>query len=722
MSSSSSSSSPDRRESPATKGGVTVAEVEKSSPESQQTKGGSAIWDILQGALFPCIPVIVVSAALLTLILRHRVHLEPGWQSLQAPVNDNVWDDNLHDWLLSSTSAGDKSAYFIRYNPATLAAIASWTSKIIPLITGASMGVIAFFASRRILDTTKDDRLDQLPTPHQTAILVNLLQGHTPKSLFDVIVYRWQHHDRLFQPLPLVFWSLGSILFVTLLLGVVDTWFAVSVKPINVPLLQTHNTSSYTFGRDFDPKMCAFITFAQHACPGNASASCGYPCSIDIWNYTHSGTTWMKQGIRGASQAAEALLGNSEYNQVQNHTSKDSQDFFYLGDVASGDRLDFLANTTSVTTQCRVMTQECDINPDGPGFSCPGYSSPSFTYPGQVGVDPEMAMATSNMSMTGIQFFTDIDHQDPIGLGNQTTDLFGLQNPMYFMTWSKGFPPVDTSSDLFSNMTNGGYLQLVNGDNVFILNCTSTIYRTVYAWVNGTILQGQQQDQGFYTSLAPPAYGAIFSAPFAIDSAVGHLALQGAAALAAYKTRPQDVAVKFANEFSKAAVALTAGIMTRTPNMMEQSRNNTELLTRVPKVPLYFMIGLQACYALASILVALLAWLLTRPAAASQVKSRLTVEGLAAGLFEAGPTQERAVNNVEEFYSEHNRTKKREGVVTQTNKVGIRQTEAGGWVWVANGRAQPQRTNADAGGALEPVMGNKEDSKDLSAVEKSVKI
>ena len=402
----------------------------------------------------------------------------------------------------------------------------------------------------------------------------------------------------------------------------------------------------------------------------------------------------MKQGIKGAQQSAETLLGNSGLNLIQNYSSHDKQEFFYLGDVAIGDALDFLANTTSVTTQCRVMTQDCEIN-DGPGFTCPGYQSPSFTYPGQVGVDPEMAMASSNMSMTGIQFFTDVDHQNPIGLGNQTTDLFGLQNPMHFLTWSKGFPPIDTSSTSFRDMTNGNYLQLVDGDNVFVLNCTSTIYRTVYAWVNGSVLQGQQESQGFYTSLAPPAYGAIFSAPFAIDSALGHLALQGAAALAAYKTEPQDVADRFANEFSRAAIALTAGIMTPTANMMEQSRK-VELLTRVPKAPLYLLIGLQAFYALASVFVALLAWVLTRPFETQQVKSRLTVEGLAAGFFESSTTQERAVDDVEQLYSEHRRTKG-EVTVPQIHKVGIKQTEAGGWVWVANGQAQQAWPNVDKG-------------------------
>ena len=423
----------------------------------------------------------------------------------------------------------------------------------------------------------------------------------------------------------------------------------------------------------------------------------------------------MHQGIKGAQQSAETLLGNSAINQIQNHSYHDNdqsnavlEQYFYLGDVAMDQNLDFLANTTAVKTQCKVMTQDCQINSTAPGFSCPGYQSPSFTYPGEVGVDPTAAMASSNMSMVGIQFFTDADHQNPIGLGNQSTRLFGAQNPIHFLTWSKGFPPIDTSTDTFDEMTKGKYIQLDrSGDNVFVLNCTSTIYKTIYAWVNGTILQDQQQKQGFYPSPAPDAYGAIFSAPFAIDSALGHLALQGAAALAAYKTSPQDVADKFANEFSRAAVALTAGIMSPTPNMLEQLRNNTELLTRVPKIPLYFLISLKAFYALASILIAVLAWAVTGPSVAQEVKSRLTVEGLAAGLFEPGAAQEKAVETIQQLYSEHNRARVgADGVGEQqaTSKVGIKQTEAGGWVWVASGLVQKAWTNLGVGGVLETVV------------------
>ena len=456
---------------------------------------------------------------------------------------------------------------------------------------------------------------------------------------------------------------------------------------MNVEILSRHLTPVKAFGRDFNSSMCGDNIWEQRPCPSNSQSSCSYPCSIADWNITTGGGVLLKEGIKGAQQAAEALLGNSEANLIQNTSyvgyqqGYGAQQYYFLSDVNIGRTLDFLANTTAVTTQCQVVTQNCQVNSTSEGFSCPGYQSPSFTYSGEVGVDPSAATAPGNMSMVGIQFFKDAALQNPIGFGSQSTELFSAQNPVHFLTWSKGFPPVDTTSQTFAEMNEGKYLQVdQSGDNVFILNCSTTIYKTVYAWVNGTILQDNQKS-GFYPELAPDTYGAIYTAPFAIDAALGHMALQNAAALAAYVPNPQGLADKFANQFSYAAIALTAGIMSPETSIIEQSRNDTELLTRVPLIPLYFLISLKALFALSSILFALLAAFLTGPSEAQEVKARLTVDGLAAGLFEPRANQEKAVEDIPLLYGEHRPENRDEWA----SKVGMKQAPAGGWVWVASG-------------------------------------
>ena len=403
-----------------------------------------------------------------------------------------------------------------------------------------------------------------------------------------------------------------------------------------------------------------------------------------------------KEGIKGAEESAKTLLANSYTNVIQNMSDPmdyEDRQYFYLGDIGTGQALDFLANTTAVQTQCQIVTQNCRISSTDEGFTCGDFST-TLTFSGEVGVDPLDASSPDEMTSVGIQFFNDAQLQSPIGFGNQSTDLFTTSNPIHFLAWSKGFPPVDTSSQTFAGMREGNYLQVDHaGDNIFILNCTSTVDHVVYAWSNNTILRSMDQaNTSFYPQLAPDAYGAIFSAPFAMNSALGHISLHNAAALAAYLTTPEAVARKFADEFSRAAVALTAGIMTPSTNMLEQTRNNTELLTRVPKVPLYFLISLKAIYAIMSVTIALLAVFLSGPSEAQEVKARLTVDGLATGLFEQAKAQERAVEKMEDLYAEHSRAaegKSQEGESggdEGTKKVGMRQTSDGGWTWITGGK------------------------------------
>lgn len=196
---------------------TTVQELNNatSSPEKRDpsTSIEGALPDLLFGAFLPCIPVVLVSTLLLTLIFYHRVDLDPGWELLWGTTTRNVSDPGILDAALQLRTTGGDAAYYIRFNPALLAAIASWTSKIIPFITSSSMAVIAFFAGRRILDATKFDKPRQLPTPHQMSILINLLSGAGVRPLWDTILYRWHNHEHLVQPIPLAF---GALSFVVL--------------------------------------------------------------------------------------------------------------------------------------------------------------------------------------------------------------------------------------------------------------------------------------------------------------------------------------------------------------------------------------------------------------------------------------------------------------------------------------------------------------------------
>ena len=196
---------------------VTETEVPKPASDDYKspTKTEGALPDLLYGALLPCLTVVLVSTLLLTLIFTHRVDLDPGWELLKAPTAQTVSDSSIFNRTLQLEATGGNAAYYIRYNPAILAAIASWTSKIVPFLTSSSMAIIAFFAGRRILDATRDNKTGQLPTPHQMSILIKLLSGDNAAPLWDTVVYKWQNHEHLVQPIPLAFGALSFIVIVT---------------------------------------------------------------------------------------------------------------------------------------------------------------------------------------------------------------------------------------------------------------------------------------------------------------------------------------------------------------------------------------------------------------------------------------------------------------------------------------------------------------------------
>ena len=195
---------------------ATKMEVPKPASDDHKSpnKTESAWPDLLYGALLPCLTVGLVSTLLLTLIFTHRVHLDPGWQLLKAPTAQTVSESSFFNRTLHLEATGGNAAYYIRYNPAILAAIASWTSKIIPFLTSSSMAIVAFFAGRRILDATRDNKTGQLPTPHQLSILIKLLSGDSAMPLWNTVVYKWQNHEHLVQPIPLAFGALSFIVIV----------------------------------------------------------------------------------------------------------------------------------------------------------------------------------------------------------------------------------------------------------------------------------------------------------------------------------------------------------------------------------------------------------------------------------------------------------------------------------------------------------------------------
>ncbi|KPI39580.1 uncharacterized protein AB675_3577 [Cyphellophora attinorum] len=611
--------------------------------EAEIMKG--ATLSLAMGAFVPCIPVAIVSSVLLTLIFHNEIKA-PFTVVQQISTSHSTGFVNTTRTDLQALENGGKAVYWVwattATTPGTLHTIASITGKIMPFLTSTSMALVAFFAGRRVVQASKKLKYKSIPTPHQMSILISLLNGSGVSPIWQTLKYRMQAHETLVQPVHLAFWSLLWIVAITLAIQGVDSWFGVAVQPVTVDLLRISNTTS-SFGRGLDPTICDSLTH-DLPCIGDSSKNCTYPCSITTWS---SSSHTQRFGLQHAQEGAEVLMNNSLSDFVANVSTGNYYDYnaqhFFLGDIQSNATLDFSALVNSVQTQCHVITQDCDV---GEGFTCGSFSAPSFAWSGAVGLNPPVGAGLNNESNVGIQFFNSSNHSDAVGR-NGSTNLFAMQNPIPFLVWSKGFPPVDTSSDQFAYMRDNHYIGSdASGDPVFILDCEMSIYHGRYNWTNGVIPTGGLYD----LALAEPEYGALYSAAFAMDTALGHLSLQDAAALAAYQDKPETLATRF----------------------------NDVLVTMVPKAPLWTLIALKAVYALFALVLAVLAVALAEPLTTQDIKERLTINGLAAGLFEAESHLKTGVKEMEELFDEHKHQATR-----TVQKVGIVQNERGGWTWAS---------------------------------------
>lgn len=173
-----------------------------------------AYLSILLAAGVPFIIVATICGVLLGLTFTNRVILEPGWPELQPPVSPNNSSTSLRTQAESFKDNGGSGAYYIQFNPSSLTTIASWTGKVIPYLSSATMALAAFFAANHIREKSQTGRDEELLTPHQLSLLLGLLSGGA-EQLWDTVRYRCRRGRHLPKPIPLVFTTLS----ITMLLG-----------------------------------------------------------------------------------------------------------------------------------------------------------------------------------------------------------------------------------------------------------------------------------------------------------------------------------------------------------------------------------------------------------------------------------------------------------------------------------------------------------------------
>ena len=157
------------------------------------------------------------------------------------------------------------------------------------------------------------------------------------------------------------------------------------------------------------------------------------------------------------------------------------------------------------------------------------------------------------------------------------------------------------------------------------------VYDVSYTWVNGSV-------HTFNATASSSDMGGLISAPFAFQVGQAAVALSSIANSASVQNTSNDLANAFAEGWSNAALALSVGALEPTSTIIEQVRDSTVSVARVPMIPLYLLLGLKALYVVAVILLAIGVYCFTHPAETEVVKSQLSAKGLAAAHFDTpGP-------------------------------------------------------------------------------------
>jgi hypothetical protein len=333
--------------------------------------------------------------------------------------------------------------------------------------------------------------------------------------------------------------------------------------------------------------------------------------------------------------------------------------------AGSADKVDYKAKTFAVETQCVPITQQClrnvqwPINKNG-NFSCTPAFRANFTFPGASeteDVQQDDADFTVNQAQdkpsVGLAFASDAELSKRIGsfdpslakkLENDRVESFVgtnlsykyLQpaNPLYFAIWASGYPGFNLNFTTKSNDSSTNplfadsqvYQSLLSTTSQWILKCNATVYDVTNTWVNGAI-------QDFHTTSSSPEIGALISARFALDVHERDIVLRSIATTVSPNDAADHLANAYADAWSQAALALSAGVVTQEANLLSQVRS-TESVIRVPKGSLYVLLALKAIYVLAVVALAIGAYCFTHPAETEIVKSQLSTRGLAATHFD----------------------------------------------------------------------------------------
>ena len=281
--------------------------------------------------------------------------------------------------------------------------------------------------------------------------------------------------------------------------------------------------------------------------------------------------------------------------------------------------IDYVANTTSMVTQCTFATQECDVHgattdsTDGNNVSIPFHCYDDFS--GNLGQTPSTGHERAqgwNMS-----FYQLIDGKP------SNIPIQAQSNPFHFYVATavnsinlQDFEIRSIQSDLPEGRPgNGSFVDAGQGFTAFALSCEATIYDVTFSIINGSFYE-------FNHSISSPQKASIIQAPLQVG--FGQYHLYQAASLAVLANN-DSVAETMGKAFSQTGMALASGVFDFDNNIQQRFRW-TVSVTKVPKAPFFYLVTVCLVYSVFGMVMTVLALHLRRSPRVKDQQARLMVE------------------------------------------------------------------------------------------------
>ncbi|KAI1609914.1 hypothetical protein EDD36DRAFT_59900 [Exophiala viscosa] len=427
-----------------------------------------------------CLPMALLSAALLTIVYLYKVDIQA---SLFEPA---------------LSQQGASSHVLVNFSATRLLFLASFLSTVAPLLGSFIMSVCSLSASRELSTASSAGEYLKLPTPYQMSLLVGILVASSAQ-LRCYLSYGLFRKQRPRMPPVLhhaAFMIILSVLMATCVF-IADTVLHYTTSTVELDQIQIPALPIQELGRGI----------SEYCLTYNRTSS-GFPCSVD-WGFTDPNYVFEEE------EAVRLAHNTSQLSQIQMAAAEEvsGAEISYLvpQDQTVTPDSDYRATTIGISTTCHfVPPKSCGMAVWGPddiytNFSC------TDMFHGTLGINPNTSTANGYRAPDAYRsllmykpasnlmysFFSDPSLENvynTVGLGDD--GQFNLSilpmpdneliNPFHIGVAARvAQGSFFTSSEMLT--TNDTFRGSVNQVIDFVMNCAVSSYDVTYTWVNGDL-------------------------------------------------------------------------------------------------------------------------------------------------------------------------------------------------------------------------------------------